>query len=112
MAHLDYSTLGRKLEAFDTGFSTDCGFIHIETIHRNSIMLAVASYLYSRMKAKQYTTKNLIMMSKNDRQGFKDHSSPAIRKWHLATLLLQNPSLVFLRKNALLFKLRIRNWKI
>jgi hypothetical protein len=38
-------------------------------------------------------------MIKNDR---KNYSSKAIRKWHIAILLIQNPSLVFLRKNALL----------
>jgi len=53
MSRLDYSPLGRKLETSDAGFSAYCGFIHLEAVHRNPIMLVVASYLYSRMKAKQ-----------------------------------------------------------
>ena len=53
MCRLDYSPLGRKLEVMDAGFSAYCGFIHLEAMHRNPIMLAVASYLYGRMKAKQ-----------------------------------------------------------
>jgi len=38
-------------------------------------------------------------MIKNER---KNYSPKPIRKWHIAILLIQNPSLVFLRKNALL----------
>jgi hypothetical protein len=103
MSRLDYSPLGRKLETFDSGFSAYCGFIHIEAVHRNPIMLAVASYLYSQMKAKQYATKNVIR-KKNEEKNSKDYSSKAIRKWHLATLLIRYPPLVFLRTTALLQK--------
>jgi hypothetical protein len=101
MSRLDYSPLGRKLETLDAGFSAYCGFIHIEAVHRNPLMLAVASYLYGRVKAKQYTTNNL-MLRKNEGIICKDYSTKAIRKWHLAVLLLRYPSLVFFRKNALL----------
>ncbi|CAF0739179.1 unnamed protein product [Rotaria sordida] len=101
MSRLDYSPMGRKLETLDAGFSAYCGFIHMEAVHRNPIMLVVASYLYSRMKAKQYVTKNLMMMMKNDRKSSKDYSSKVVQKWHLVILLLRNPSLVFLRKHAL-----------
>jgi hypothetical protein len=101
MTRLDYSPLGRKLETLDSGFSAYCGFIHIEAVHRNPIMLTAASYLYSRMKAKQYMTKNPTMIIQKDGTNSKDYSSKAIRKWHLAVLLIRNPSLVFSRKNAL-----------
>ncbi|CAF4881640.1 unnamed protein product, partial [Rotaria sp. Silwood1] len=100
MSRLDYSPMGRKLETFDAGFSAYCGFIHMEAVHRNPIMLVTASYLYRHMKVKQYMTKNLIMM-KNDNKSSKDYSSKAVQKWYLAVLLLRNPSLVFLRKHAL-----------
>ncbi|CAF2333515.1 unnamed protein product [Rotaria sp. Silwood2] len=109
MSRLDYSPMGRKLETLDAGFSAYCGFIHMEAVHRNPIMLVVASYLYSRMKAKQYVTKNLMMMTENVRKNAKDYSSKAVQKWHLAVLLLRNPSLVFLRKHALS---QIKNKKI
>ncbi len=91
MSRLDYSPFGRKLETFDDGFTAYCGFIHIEAVHRNPIMLAVASYLYSRMKAKQYLRQNSIIMDKNK----------SIRKWHLAILLIQNSSLRYSRKHVL-----------
>lgn len=41
--------MDRKLERFDAGFSAYCGFIHLEVVHRNSLMLAVASYLYTQI---------------------------------------------------------------
>ncbi len=53
------------------------------------------------MKAKQYMTKNPTMIIQKDGTNSKDYSSKAIRKWHLAVLLIRNPSLVFSRKNAL-----------
>ncbi|CAF0849296.1 unnamed protein product [Adineta steineri] len=97
MTRLDYSPLGRKLETLDSGFSAYCGFIHIEAVHRNPIMLVAVSYLYGRMKAKQYILNNRIVTIENE----KNYSSKAIRKWHLAVFLLRNPRLVFSRKNAL-----------
>jgi hypothetical protein len=53
------------------------------------------------MKAKQYATQNLTMIIKNDTKISENYSSKTVRKWHLATFLLRNLSLVFLRKNAL-----------
>ena len=103
MCRLDYSPLGRKLETIDAGFAAYCGFIHLEATHRNPIMLAVASYLYSRMKAKQYLVKtSLVEMSSIHQQKWKNSSSKSIRKWHVAILLVQNPALKNLRKSALL----------
>ena len=103
MCRLDYSPLGRKLETIDAGFAAYCGFIHLEAVHRNPIMLAVASYLYSRMKAKQYLVKtSLVEMSSIHQQKWKNSSSKSIRKWHVAILLVQNPALKNLRKSALL----------
>ena len=103
MCRLDYSPLGRKLETIDAGFAAYCGFIHLEAVHRNPIMLAVASYLYSRMKAKQYLVKHsLVEMSSIHQQKWKNSSSKSIRKWHVAILLVQNPALKNLRKSALL----------
>ncbi|CAF4580761.1 unnamed protein product, partial [Rotaria sp. Silwood2] len=40
MARLDYSPLGRQLEYRDAGFCAYLGFIKMEAIHRNPIMLA------------------------------------------------------------------------
>jgi hypothetical protein len=101
MSRLDYSPLGRKLEALDAGFQAYCGFIHIEAVHRNPIMLVFASYLYGRMKAKQYASRNLRVMNNIEIETSKDYSSKAIRKWHLAIFLVRNPTFAFLRKNAL-----------
>ena len=97
MCRLDYSPLGRKLEVMDAGFSAYCGFIHLEAMHRNPIMLAVASYLYGRMRAKQQI--NVSSVAQNLKG--KDYSSRAIRRWHLAVLMSRNPALVFRRKKAL-----------
>ncbi|CAF0783583.1 unnamed protein product [Adineta steineri] len=102
MSRLDYSPMGRKLETFDSGFSAYCGFIHIEAVHRNSIMLVVVGHLYSAMKAKQYLAKSSTIIVKSSNPRNKDYSSKAIRKWHLTVLLLRNPRLTFLRKHALL----------
>ena len=43
-------------------------------------MLVVASHLYSRMKAKQFMTKNLTMIKPNNGIASKDYSSKGIRK--------------------------------
>ena len=103
MSRLDYSPLGRKLEHFDAGFSAYCGFIHLEAVHRNPLMLAMASTLYSRMKAKQYENENLLMtINQMNKKKTKDYSEKVIQKWRLAILLFHNPSLMSLRKNALL----------
>ncbi|UJR33960.1 hypothetical protein I4U23_021376 [Adineta vaga] len=102
MCRLDYSPLGRKLETFDAGFSAYCGFIQFEAVHRNPIMLVCASYLYGRMKAQQYNS--ILPTIQIEKQKKKDYSSRAIRKWHLAVLLLRNPSFISLRTQALLDK--------
>ncbi|CAF1688542.1 unnamed protein product [Adineta ricciae] len=103
MCRLDYSPLGRKLETLDSGFAAYCGFIHIEAAHRNPIMLTMASYLYGEMKRKQHLTDNSMMVTSIERKREKN-SSNAVRRWHLAVLLLRNPSLVMLRKSALAAK--------
>ena len=97
MCRLDYSPLGRKLEVMDAGFSAYCGFIQFEAVHRNPILLAVSGYLYGRMKAKQQIDANSLT---NQMKG-KNYSSRTIQKWHLAVLLTRNPTLVFLRKDAI-----------
>lgn len=80
MCRVDYSPLGRKLETFDAGFAAYCGFIHLEAIHRNPIVLASTSYLYHRRQLS---------------------SSKAMRKWHLLIFLIRNPTLKVLRKHVL-----------
>lgn len=101
MCRLDYSPLGRKLEAFDAGFSAYCGFIHLEAVHCNPIMLVAASYLYGRMKAKQCLPTNSVAPTKETKSKFKDYSSRACRRWHLAVCLLRHPTFQSLRKHVL-----------
>ena len=65
-------------------------------------MLVCASYLYGRMKAQQYNS--ILPTIQIEKQKKKDYSSRAIRKGHLAVLLLRNPSFISLRTQALLDK--------
>ncbi|CAF4642156.1 unnamed protein product, partial [Rotaria sp. Silwood2] len=84
MARLDYSPLGRQLEYRDAGFCAYLGFIKMEAIHRNPIMLAFSSILLVHQHTKQ------------------NKSSAKVRqKWRLAILLIHNPSLIILQ-NAVL----------
>ncbi|CAF3055374.1 unnamed protein product [Rotaria sp. Silwood2] len=84
MSRLDYSPLGRQLEYRDAGFCAYSGFIQMEAIHRNPIMLAFASILLIHQRAKQ-----------------SNPSSKVRQKWRLALLLIQNPSLIIMRKAVL-----------
>ena len=103
MCRLDYSPLGRKLEVFDAGFSAYCGFIHIEAAQRNPIMLAMASYLYGRAKAKAYAaSKPSIIVVSSGKKKQRESSPKALQKWHIAVFLIRNPSFMFMRKKALL----------
>ncbi|CAF4366992.1 unnamed protein product [Rotaria sp. Silwood2] len=84
MARLDYSPLGRQLEYRDAGFCAYLGFIKMEAIHRNPIMLAFSSILLVHQHTKQ------------------NKSSAKVRqKWRLAILLIHNPSLIILQKAVL-----------
>ncbi|CAF1262005.1 unnamed protein product [Adineta ricciae] len=82
MCRLDYSPLGRKLEKLDDGFSTYCGFIHMECAHRHPILLCFASHLLRYTVDPVSTTK----LSKSK------------RKWHLALFLVKNPAFIYQRK--------------
>ncbi|CAF1150450.1 unnamed protein product [Adineta ricciae] len=102
MSRLDYSPMGRKLETFDAGFAAYCGFIHIEAVHRNPVMLAFASYVYGRMKTEQYVFNSSVSSTViTGKREMKKYSSKASRKWYLAVLLIRNPSFVTLRKHSL-----------
>ncbi|CAF1400578.1 unnamed protein product [Rotaria sp. Silwood1] len=83
-ARLDYSPLGRQLEYRDAGFCAYSGFIQMEAIHRNPIMLAFSSILLVHQRTKQ--SKSL---------------SKARQRWCLAVLLIHNPSLIIMRKAIL-----------
>ena len=63
MCRLDYAPLGRKLEHFDSGFSSYCGFIHIECSHRHPVMLVFVSHLFNEIKTQQYIDTH---MNSND----------------------------------------------
>ena len=103
MCRLDYSPLGRKLELFDSGYSAYCGFIHIEAAQRNPIMLAMASYLYGRAKAKASAASSpSIVVISSGKKKQRNSSPKALQKWHVAVFLIRNPSFVFMRKKALL----------
>ena len=99
MCRLDYSPLGRKLEAFDGGFSAYCGFIHTECTHRHPVMLVFASYLYTQMRltqlANEQTNGGAVEMQMKKKKGLKTRYT---RKWKLAVFLIRNPSIVFFRK--------------
>ncbi|CAF1285796.1 unnamed protein product [Rotaria sordida] len=84
MARLDYSPLGRQLDYGDAGFLAYLGFIQMEAIHRNPIMLAFVSILLVHQRTKQ-----------------SNRSSKTRQKWRLALLLIHNPSLIIMRKAIL-----------
>ena len=84
MSRLDYSPLGRKLETFDAGFNSYCGFIHIECAHRHPVLLCFISHL---LRAHIYPDT-------------KKRWSRARQKWSLAVFLLNNPNLIYQRKRS------------
>ncbi|UJR14322.1 hypothetical protein I4U23_001318 [Adineta vaga] len=83
MCRLDYSPLGRKLENMDAGFNAYCGLIHMECAHRHPVLLCFVSHL---LRDHLYPTKRL---------------SKAKHNWHLALFLLNNPTLIYQRKDFL-----------
>ncbi|CAF3022228.1 unnamed protein product [Rotaria sp. Silwood2] len=89
MSRLDYSPLGRQREYGDAGFCAYSGFIQMEAVHRNPVMLAFASVLLVHQRTKQ-----------------SNPSSKASKKWRLAVLLIRNPSLLIMRKVILAQKAR------
>ncbi|CAF3286428.1 unnamed protein product [Rotaria socialis] len=86
MCRLDYSPLGRKLESIDVGFSAYCGFIYVECAHRHPVLLYFVSHLL-RGHLYSATTQRL---------------SEAKHKWHLTIFLLNNPTLIYRRKQFLI----------
>lgn len=94
MCRLDYSTLGRKLETMDGGFSAYCGFVHTECTHRHPVMLVFVAHLYTQMKVRQLAleTTNFADIKVVRLQ------SRFTRKWKLAVFLIRNPMIVFFRK--------------
>jgi cytochrome c oxidase subunit IV len=82
MCRLDYSSMGRKLETFDAGFSAYCGFMHTECAHRHPVLLYFSSLLVREYLYKGQTTR----------------CSKARRRWYLAVFLLKNPTLIYRRK--------------
>ena len=101
MCRLDYSPLGRKLEAFDGGFSAYCGFIHTECTHRHPVMVVFASYLYTQMRLTQLANEQaeLVYSAADEMQMKKKKlTTKYTRKWKLAVFLIRNPSIVFFRK--------------
>ncbi|CAF1386593.1 unnamed protein product [Adineta steineri] len=85
MCRLDYAPLGRKLETMDAGFNSYCGLIHIECAHRHPVLLCFVSHLL-RDHLYPTTTKRL---------------SKAKHKWLLAVFLINNPTLIYQRKEFL-----------
>lgn len=85
MCRLDYSSLGRKLETYDAGFSAYCGFIHMECAHRHPVLL--------------YFTSLLIRQQLQGSE--KTRCSKARRRWYLAIFLLRNPTLVYRRRRTM-----------
>ncbi|CAF0739997.1 unnamed protein product [Adineta ricciae] len=83
MCRLDYSPLGRKLETMDAGFNAYCGLIYMETAHRHPVLLFFVSHL---LRDHLYPTKRL---------------SKARHNWYLAIFLLNNPTLIYQRKDFL-----------
>ena len=84
MSRLDYSPLGRQLQASDPGFNAYCGFIYVERAHRHPILLYFISHL---LRDSLYGNS------------LKD-SSKSRRKWKLAVFLLNNPKIIDLRKRS------------
>jgi hypothetical protein len=101
MCRLDYAPLGRKLENFDGGFTSYCGFIHTECTHRHPVMLVFVSHLFNELRTQQYVTKE---MNSNDipiderKSMQKPKVSRFVRKWRLAAFLVRNLTIVFFRK--------------
>jgi hypothetical protein len=85
MCRLDYSPLGRKLETVDAGFNAYCGLIYMECAHRHPILLCFVSHL---LRAHLYPTRT-------------NRLSKAKHKWRLAVFLLNNPFMIYQRKQFL-----------
>ncbi|CAF2476034.1 unnamed protein product [Rotaria sp. Silwood2] len=85
MCRLDCSSMGRKLETLEAGFSAYCGFIHMECAHRHPILLYFTSVLLREHLYGISTTR----------------WSKARRKWYLAFFLLNNPTFIYRRKGFL-----------
>lgn len=86
MCRMDYSPLGRKLESFDGGFMSYCGFVHMECAHRHPILLVFTAHLLSLRKRREHGLNG------------KSRSQRAARRWHLGLFLCRNPTIVFFRK--------------
>ncbi len=82
MCRVDYSSLGRKLETYEEGFSAYCGFIHMECAHRHPVLLYFTSLL---IREHLYGTQATCC-------------SKAKRRWYLALFLSKNPTLICRRK--------------
>ena len=82
MCRIDYCSMGRKLEAYESGFNAYCGFLHMECAHRHPVLLYFSSLL---LREHLYGTK-------------EKRCSKARIRWHLAIFLLKNPTLIYRRK--------------
>jgi hypothetical protein len=104
MCRLDYSSMGRKLEVFDSGFNAYCGFIHTECTHRHPIMLVFVSHLFNQIKKQQHIMNKIDSNDLSTQEKYliqQKKSLRYIRKWRLAVFLIQNPIIVFFRKTYL-----------
>ena len=104
MCRLDYSPLGRKLETWDSGYSSYCGFIHTECTHRHPILLVFAGHLLDLSKKKHKSSSTISILNKCESLSLhkdeetRQRSCRIRRKWQMTVFLVRNPSIVFFRK--------------
>ena len=85
MCRLDYSPLGRKLETWDSGYSSYCGFIHTECTHRHPILLVFAGHLLDLSKKKHKSISTISILNNFETQSLS-------KKRRNSTTILSCPS--------------------
>ncbi|CAF0919092.1 unnamed protein product [Didymodactylos carnosus] len=98
MCRLDHSSLGRKLERYDSGFAAYYGFIYVDREHTHPVLLYFINYMNLQLQTKQYlqqklTNKNHTNINVSSSTGFK-----AKQRWFIAYTLIRNPALIRYRK--------------
>ncbi|XP_025079486.1 stimulated by retinoic acid gene 6 protein-like [Pomacea canaliculata] len=114
LGRLDNSTLSRKFEFFDPGFSAYLGFMHIECAHTHPVVIVftrLVIHMWETAKERQIGESNtcsngdlLLNMNLDDlsvrslREDTRRRSMKARSNWHVTYTLLHNPELRVTRK--------------
>ncbi|XP_025079490.1 receptor for retinol uptake stra6-like [Pomacea canaliculata] len=114
LGRLDNSTLSRKFELFDPGFSAYLGFMHIECAHTHPVVIVftrLVIHMWETAKERQISESNtcsnadlVLNMNLDDlsvrssREDTRRRSMKARSNWHVTYTLLHNPELRVTRK--------------